>query len=923
MSKMRIYELAKELGVENKVVIQKAQELGIRGKISHSHSLDSDEVDKIRRMVVRRAVDENAEQAQGREVITQRVDKATGTAEAVVERRSGNVIRRRKATADGVVTSSVVSAAPSSAGHAPDSSVPSLPTEVEASTAIDSAPAQAALEVANELFKAAEETSNAEALPGVPEAAEEAELVASEPSPVIPEAASAPSNHDVVEQVAPVPTEVAQAVPPKAPELPKKPGVGPRVLGRIELPVAVPRRTVATLRPEMRRGPAGSAATAVAPLVRVMVDDEDELENAKKSAAKRKGRKREISRVDLIDYEGREGRRLRPGGKSSKKLDADARALLDQTRPKASKRVVRMAESITVGEIARQMSVKAGELIAKLIELGVMATINQVIDFDTASVLASEFDFQIESTTFDESEMTHEKGMDAAELLQPRPPVVTVMGHVDHGKTSLLDMIRKTSVASREHGGITQHIGAYRVVTAGGKAIAFLDTPGHAAFTSMRARGAKVTDIVVLVVAADDGVMPQTVEAINHAKAAGVSIIVAVNKIDKPGATPDRVKNQLVEHGLQPEEWGGSTMFVPVSALQGTGIPDLLERILLQADVMELKANPDRRAIGTIIESRQDKGRGTVATVLVKSGTLRVGDIFVCGSESGRVRAMNDENGERLLEAGPSTPVEVMGLSGVPLAGDDFIVVEDEANAREVASNRAAIRKVKEQRALATGPISLEEFSRRANNLAAQELNVILKADVHGSLEAVSDALEKLSTEKVKVRVIHAAVGGVSESDIQLAIASKAVVVGFGVRAEARTMEEAERSGIDIRFYRIIYELLDDIKKAMAGLLAPIRTEVVLGRVQVREIFNVGKIGTVAGCFVSDGLVRRTSRVRVLRDSRVVHEGGLASLRRFKDDAREVASGYECGIALEGFNDVKVGDVLEAYEVKETAATID
>jgi translation initiation factor IF-2 len=431
-----------------------------------------------------------------------------------------------------------------------------------------------------------------------------------------------------------------------------------------------------------------------------------------------------------------------------------------------------------------------------------------------------------------------------------------------------------------------------------------------------------VTDIVVLVVAADDGVMPQTKEAINHAQAAKVPIVVAVNKMDKQDANPDRVKTQLAELGLQPEDWGGDTMFFPISALRGDGIESLLEGILLLAEVKELKANPNRRAKGTVIESRQDRGRGVVATVLVQAGTLRVGDIFVSGAEYGRVRTMSDYRGERSEQAGPSTPVEITGLNGMPASGDDFFVVESEADAREVAGNRAEV-KASRERALASGPISLEEFAKRATNQAAQELNVILKADVQGSVEAVKHSIERLSGDKVKVRVLHAAVGGVNESDVQLAIASRAIIVGFGVRAEQRAMADAEQSGIEIRFYRVIYELLDDVKKAMVGLLEPIKQESGLGRVEVRETFTVPKIGTIAGCYVTGGIIKRNAHARLLRDNRVIHEGKLGSLRRFKDDVKEVQAGFECGIGLDGFNDVKIGDVIEVFEIKEIEATLD
>jgi translation initiation factor IF-2 len=496
------------------------------------------------------------------------------------------------------------------------------------------------------------------------------------------------------------------------------------------------------------------------------------------------------------------------------------------------------------------------------------------------------------------------------------------MGHVDHGKTSLLDAIRKTSVVDSEAGGITQHIGAYQVQLDDGKRVTFLDTPGHAAFTSMRARGAQITDIVILVCASDEGPMPQTIEALNHAKAANVAIVVALTKTDKPGANPDRVKQQLAEKGLAPEEWGGDTMYFPVSATKRTGLKELLEGLLLVAEVKELTANPDRKARGTIVEARKDMGRGVVATVLVQGGTLRVGDYFVSGAETGRIRSMQDANGVRVKEALPSQPVEVTGFDGMPGAGDDLSVLDTEAQAREVAADRSA-KKAERERSLATGPISLEEFAKRANNAAAAELNVILKGDVQGSIEAVRDAVEQLSTPKVKVRVLHGAVGAVNESDVALAQASKAIIVGFNVRAEPRASVDAEGRGIELRFYRIIYELLDDVKKAMAGLLQPVRREKSLGRVEVRETFNVPKIGTIAGCYVSAGMVRRNAMLRLLRDSKVVHEGKMSGLRRFKDDVREVQTGYECGISLESYNDVKPGDILEIFEMEEIAATLD
>lgn len=870
MSKIRIYELAKELGVDNRVVLMRAQEMGMQGKSSHSNSLDADEADQIRRSILRQAMGP----AKDSEVLTTRVDKQSGTTEAIVERRKGNVIRRRKASDDVVAAAATEAAAPE---------------------------AEPLAEIGADLFMTPEEVVVEEPAPEVTAAVEvEPGMPVEEEPPVPVEAPVTP----VAPVAAVTPAPKATAAPAAAATKP----IGPKILGRIELPQKKA--------PKAEKTWGGSAA----PVAVASAEPEDEDDWKKK--AKKKTKLREISRLDLIDYDGRGGGRRGPkGGKKSEGRGDTAQTEL--TTPRASKRVVKMEEAITVGELARQMSLKSGEIIAKLIQLGIMATINQSVDQDTATIVAEEFGFTVESTEFKESDIFEAEPAEVATDMAPRPPVVTVMGHVDHGKTSLLDAIRSASVATREAGGITQHIGAYSVLLEDDKRITFIDTPGHAAFTSMRARGAQVTDIVILVVAADDGVMPQTIEAINHAKAAGVPIVVAVNKIDKPDAQPDRVKQQLTEHGLQPEDWGGDTMFFHVSALKKTGLRELLEGVLLQAEVKELRSNPKRRARGTIIEARQDRGRGTVATVLVQSGTLRLGDIFVSGPESGRVRAMLDYNGEPVEEAGPSMPVEITGLSGVPSAGDDLMVVESESDAREIASNRAAKKLAKEQRALATGPISLEDFAKRAQNAAAAELNVILKADVHGSVEAVVASLEKLSTEKVKVRVLHAAVGGVNESDIQLAIASKAIVIGFGVRGEPRALQDAENIGIQVRFYRIIYELIDDVKKAMAGLLAPIKQEAHLGRVEVRETFMVPKIGAIAGSYVLEGVVKRGAFVRLLRDSRVIHEGKMSSLRRFKDDVREVQAGYECGIGIEGYNDVKVGDVVEVFEIKEIAATLE
>jgi translation initiation factor IF-2 len=879
MSKIRIYELAKELGVENKVVLAKAQELGIPGKSSHSHSLDSDEADNVRRAILRQTM--GPSKATNSEVVTTKVDRTTGATYTVVEKRSGDVIRRRRSV---------------DAAEAAPSPTPAPVAEARPDDLFVSSEGGAAREVS----EPEEQITEVE----VPVPVE----IALEPEPVVTadEGADRQANQDVVTHTA------SAAEPGQASQVaasPEKSPVGPKILGKIDLPQ---RRVI--VKPEEVKRPVKGVPGREAP--RPVVFDEEEGQG-KKSAFK-KGRKREISSTDLLDYGGRVGRK--PRGRGGKGHD-DAQAQ-EAEKPKFVKRVIELGDSITVGDLAKQMSLKSGEVIAKLLGLGVMATINHSIDKDTAAIVADELGYEIKHTEFNEQDFIQDESEDEGATLVTRPPVVTVMGHVDHGKTSLLDRIRSTAVAAKEAGGITQHIGAYSVQMPEDRTITFIDTPGHAAFTSMRARGADVTDIVILVVAADDGVMPQTREAINHAKAAKVPIIVAINKMDRPDANPDRVKSQLAELGLQPEDWGGDTMFFPISALKGEGIDKLLEGVLVLADVQELKANPDRRAKGTIIESRQDRGRGVVATVLVQAGTLRVGDIFVSGAEFGRVRTMTDYKGQRLEIAGPSTPVEITGLNGMPASGDDLLVMESESDAREVAGNRAQTKE-QQQRALATGPISLEEFAKRAGTQAAAELNVILKADVQGSVEAVKHSIEKLSGEKVKVRVLHSAVGGINESDVQLAVASKAIIVGFGVRGEPRAMADAEQYGIQVRFYRVIYELLDDVKNAMVGLLAPIKQESSLGRVEVRDTFTIPKIGTIAGCYVTGGTIRRNAFARLLRDNRVIHEGKMSSLRRFKDDVKEVQAGFECGIGLENFNDVKIGDVIDVYEIKEIAPTLE
>ncbi|SPQ00666.1 translation initiation factor IF-2 [Candidatus Sulfobium mesophilum] len=583
------------------------------------------------------------------------------------------------------------------------------------------------------------------------------------------------------------------------------------------------------------------------------------------------------------------------------------------------KKNLKLREGTTVKEFSELIGLKFSDVIKKFMELGYMPTINQPVDSDAALIVAESFGIKLELASVEEDTHVEEIQEDVTKLT-PRAPVVTIMGHVDHGKTSLLDAIRETKVTETEAGGITQHIGAYKV-NLKGKDIVFLDTPGHEAFTSMRARGAKVTDIVVLVVAADDGVMPQTVEAINHAKAANVPIVVAVNKIDKPEANPAKVKSELSEHGIISEEWGGHNIFVEVSAKKRIGIEHVLEMILLQAEIMELKANPDREAKGTVIEAKLDKGRGPVATLLVQTGTLKVGDAILSGVHVGKVRALIDDSGKRILTGGPSTPVEVIGFSEVPAAGDVFTVVEDEKRARQIAMAR--FQKQRSLEIAKAKKLTLDELYTKIKEGQIKELNIIIKGDVQGSVEALKDALENIHHPEVKVKVIHTSVGGINESDVMLATASNAIIIGFNVRPETKASQTAEKEGVDIRLYNVIYETIEDVKKALEGMLEPTLKEKVLGRAEVRQLFPVSRLGTIAGCYVVDGYMSRAcDGIRVLRDNIVVYEGKLSTLKRFKDDVKEVQTGYECGILIENYNDLKVGDILENYIIEKIAAKL-
>ena len=638
--------------------------------------------------------------------------------------------------------------------------------------------------------------------------------------------------------------------------------------------------------------------------------DDEKIEELIPDNVKQGTKKQKINQKKKQKQQG-----VKTGGAKQKPTAEDMLKRKEKKEKKEQKIHVLIPDEITVGQLAERMRRPATEVIKKLMLLGIMASVNETIDFDTASLIVEEMGGTFEKEVILTAEdVLFNDEPDTEEQLKPRSPVVVVMGHVDHGKTSLLDTIRNTNVTDGEFGGITQHIGAHRV-RVGDRKITFLDTPGHKAFTAMRARGAMVTDIAILVVAADDGIMPQTIEAINHAKAAEVSIIVAINKIDKEGANPDKVKQELTEHGLVPEEWGGDTICVEVSAKKGTNIDELLEMVLLVADMRELKANPDRAARGTVIESKLDKGRGPVATVLVQNGTLRVGDIVVAGTAVGHVRAMNDDKGRSVKKAGPSIPVEILGLSEVPEGGDLFYAVDDERKAREVVENRKF--KEKQSRQQKAAAISLDNLFEHIEEGKIKDLNIIVKADVQGSVEAVTQSLTRISNDEVRVNVIHGAVGAVTESDVMLASASGAIIVGFNVRPTPGAVTSAENAEVDIRLYRVIYDAIEDIEKALKGMLEPTFREAIIGHAEIRTTFRVSGVGTIGGAYVTDGKIQRNSKVRVVRDGIVIHEGELGSLKRFKDDAKEVNSGYECGLSIDKFNDIKDGDVVEAYVMEQ------
>jgi translation initiation factor IF-2 len=900
MSKIRIYDLAKEADMKSTELADKLIDLGYDVK-GHSSSVEDHVADEIRRNVLGT-------------VETEVVEKRISTkGRATIIRRRSQTVRR----------------------------VSEIPSPADEEVVADSAEVLAEeKEEIEELVekKSAKKTAKKKAVKKKKEevaagtSAEDSEEAIEQPEVEKPsveiEGEQQPEEAEKTEEEKPKAKTIKRIVPPRKglAKVIKKaaiqvPEEKPKAPARPKRPAKRKSRDAqAQELPDIQKGPPKSGEEARGGkgkkkgkrLVQFRSGAEDQGARVKKPfGAKRKGRRGFGSDQDY-EFGPRGGRG--PKGKKKKSEPATPAA-----ETKAIKLRIKVFETISVGDLAHRMSVKANQVIAKLMGLGVMATVNQVLDVDTATLVATDFGYEVEQGITDEINVLQMEEQEEGGEALPRPPVVTVMGHVDHGKTSILDSIRKTDVATGEAGGITQHIGAYYVRSSEGDVV-FLDTPGHAAFTEMRSRGAQVTDVVVLVVAADDGVMDQTKEAINHAQAAKVPIVVAVNKIDKPNADPDRVKRELAELGLAPEEWGGDVIYCDTSAKKGTGIEGLLNNILLQAEILELKADPARKARGRVIEAQLHKGRGAVATVLVQEGTLRLGEPIVIGQHSGKVRTLINDKGEQVKEAGPATPVEIQGLSGVPQAGDEFNVVKDDKMAKSISASRQL--KVRESELGSATKISLDKLFEQMELGDVKELRIILRSDVQGTLEAFGKAIEELSTDEIKVKVLHEGTGTISESDILLASASEAVIIGFNVRPPVKVKELASKEHVDIRFYDVIYHALDDIKKAMIGLLEPEFKEVVIGSAEVRETFSVPKIGTIAGCYVSDGKVVRNAQVRVLRDGVVIYTGQIGSLKRFKDDAKEVASGYECGIGVENFNDIKVGDIIEAFIMEEIEASL-
>jgi translation initiation factor IF-2 len=932
MSKIRIYDLAKEAGMKSTELADKLIDLGYNIK-GHSSTVADEVADEIRRNVlgtVETEVVEKRISTKGRATIIRRRSQTVhrvseipspaeeeGAADAAATAAAEKPVEEKEEVAvDAAATA--VAEEPAKKKTAKKKSVKKKPEEVDADAVVaEEAPAEEIASVSSAKESEAVIEPAAVGKPSV-EAEPEPEQERKEQKPEeVEEKEEEKLKPKVVKRIVPprkglarVIKKAAIQIPEEKPKTPARPPRPAKAKGKGAIVGGAPdKKAGAPKGAEDSR--AGKGKKKGKRLVQFRSEAAEPGRFKKGFGGKRKGR-RGFGTDKEYEYGPRGAR-----GPKGKKRQAEPVEPVAET--KAIKKRIKVFETISVGDLAHRMSVKANQVIAKLMALGVMATVNQILDIDTATLIAADFGYEVEQGVTEESIVLQLEEQEVGGELLPRPPVVTVMGHVDHGKTSILDAIRKTDVALGEAGGITQHIGAYYVRSSEGDVV-FLDTPGHAAFTEMRSRGAKVTDVVVLVVAADDGVMDQTREAINHAQAAKVPIVVAVNKIDKANANPERVKRELAELGLVSEEWGGDVIYCETSAKKGTGIENLLNNILLQAEILELKADPNRKARGRVIEAQLHKGRGAVATVLVQKGTLRLGEPIVIGQHSGKVRTLINDKGEYVKEAGPATPIEIQGLSGVPQAGDEFNVVKDDKMAKSVSAARQL--KVRESELGSATKISLDKLFEQMELGDVKELRVILRSDVQGTLEAFGKAIEELSTDMIKVKVLHEGTGTITESDVLLASASEAIIIGFNVRPPVKTKELAGKEHVDIRFYDVIYHALDDIKKAMVGLLDPEFKEAVIGSAEVRETFSVPKIGTIAGCYVIDGKVARNAKVRVLRDGVVIYTGQMGSLRRFKDDAKEVASGYECGIGIENFNDIKVGDVIEAFIMEEVAASL-
>ncbi len=923
MSRVRVYELAKEAGVKSKELADKLIAMGYPIK-SHSSTVDDDMALDIRRKVLGAGVPGGNDRLDLREKSTTVRKKAS----TVVRRRSkaqkeeaAKLIEEAEAVAEAEAEAEAAAVVEATEFVETPEETPEM-SEVEG--AVESPP-----EIAQDDI-VVEETveGEAETVEIIPPSVDTSEKVSGE-------AEQEDLAAKKTDAVSAMPTE-DKAVEKKGKEEPRKPKQLAKVVGRVEIHIPEkkpkpPKRPQRPSKPGRFQGqqPPAAANAGAGDAGRgagkgkkkgkrvVAIQSEDAGRVKKQAKTGRKGRgKQAFSNTGDVEFmRPRKGRKRRDSNKKAKK------DLQPVAETKAIKKRIKVIETISVGDLAKRMGIKANEVIAVLMGLGVMATLNQALDVDTATLVAADFGYEVEQAMTDELEVEafQEQEKEQGGEALPRPPVVTVMGHVDHGKTSILDAIRKTDVAEGEAGGITQHIGAYHVQAPSGD-LTFVDTPGHAAFTEMRSRGAKVTDIVVLVVAADDGVMDQTKEAIAHSKAAEVPLVVAVNKIDKDNADPERVKRELGEFGLIPEDWGGDTIYCETSAKKGIGIETLLEAVQLQAEILELRADPSRKAKGTVIEAQLHKGRGPVATVLVQEGTLRPGENFVAGMFSGKVRMLTNERGEQVSEAGPAIPVEVQGISGVPQAGDEFVVLTDEKMAKSVSGSRQL--KARETELAQGSKVSLDNLFEKMAEQEVKELRVVLRADVQGTLQAFAQTAEKLSTKEIRVRVLHEGTGSITENDILLAAASDAIIIGFNVRPSVKVKDLAEREQVDVRSYDVIYHALEDIEKAMVGMLEPTYEERVIGTAEVRETFQVPKVGLIAGCSVIDGKIERNVSVRVLRDGVVVYTGKIGSLRRFKDDVKEVLTGFECGIGVENFNDIKLGDNLEAFVMDEVEATL-